>query len=198
MVQVSAMTLPDDDREIPSRGITGELFVESVPLGLHYLVDGQFFDPDTVKVIDPSVDQSGAYDWVLTPTFLYGGKAIFSVINDKGDRFTFLVRYQKASNGFGESWLVRVHHGNGKPVYLGKMSRRSDGAYLIETKQSANSPELCREVFRLSLRVIRGESRLPQGYSIVHCGKCPRCGRRIKPEESNRSMICPQCAERLP
>lgn len=135
--------------------------------------------------------------FTLTPDFLHGGRACFSVTTDAGRRHTFRVAHKEAEPPYPEAWFVHLQQSDERWRYLGKLS--TPGRPLAFWPTAKTPAEECREailVFRWALDHASGRS-LPPEWSLNHCGRCSRCGRRLLTLESNRLGIGPECLKKL-
>jgi hypothetical protein len=139
----------------------------------------------------------------MTPTVptvqsLYAGRAMFSIINPDGERYTFRIPYKEADAKYKyPSWFVRCQHGNNPWSYLGKLSPPNDAKRDLwsTSKSPVGTPEwqLAAKIFKFALAIIEGRRSLPSGYVLTHCGKCAVCGKRLKTEASIAAGIGPTC-----
>jgi len=130
----------------------------------------------------------------ITSRFVTAGRAIFTVSNPKGERYTFRITKKDASERgpmiFFAALLTGSNNENdytymgvvaGEQVRLTKASK-----YTTESKPVA--------VLAWALAVVNGKRNLPEGYAIRHEGRCGRCGRTLTVPESIDSGIGPECA----
>ena len=127
---------------------------------------------------------------MLTMQFVLGGKAIFTIDNGKGKHYTFSVK--RKENRWFVSLLTGPDNSNDF-TYIGMLNERGNFFLTKASKMTLDSVPV--KVFSWSIKVMQGESTLPEGYSIRHEGKCCRCGRRLTNPESLDTGIGPECAK---
>jgi len=129
---------------------------------------------------------------MLTPTFLYAGRAVLTVSNNKGQHYTFQVKQAKDWNQ-NTRYFVSLRTGENY-TYLGMFS--SDTLYPTKaSKMRKNSTPF--KVFNFAVRIINGVQELPAGYKIQHEGKCGKCGKPLTNPVSIETGIGPTCAGRI-
>lgn len=134
--------------------------------------------------------------------FILGGKAIFTVSNPTGERYTFKVNRKDAEPGspYGDqpTFFVKLLTGpdNGSDyTYLGLLT---EGGAVKLTRASRFTDETKPvKVIRWAAGLVFAGRDLPAGYAIHHEGRCGRCGRRLTVPESVESGFGPECAGRL-
>ena len=132
----------------------------------------------------------------VTPGFIGAGRAVFTVENPGGDRYTFRVAGKTFGGGrrllFGS--LLAGPDNTRDYVYLGVV----EGANLRLTGASrlpqGSTPV---RVLNWALGVVHGRNALPGGYAIHHEGRCGRCGRVLTVPESIRRGLGPRCAGKV-
>jgi len=131
----------------------------------------------------------------ITTRFVTAGRAIFTVSNPKGERYTFRITKKDDDRGvvfFGalltgsdnEHNYTYMGLVNGEAVRVTKASK-----YAQDSKPVA--------VLAWALAVVNGKRNLPEGYAIRHEGRCGRCGRTLTVPESIDSGLGPECAGRV-
>ena len=124
--------------------------------------------------------------------FFSGGKAIFTVGNDKGNHYTYKIRQPKGEN---KPFFVSMLTGPMNDydyTYLGIYNPNALNVYLTK-KSKYNEESIPVKVIRWAIRQIANKATLPVGYSIQHEGKCCRCGRTLTVPESIESGWGPEC-----
>ena len=132
---------------------------------------------------------------MLTRQFILAGKAIFTVSNDKGDRYTFRVTHKKGSERFAPAWFVALLTGPDNESdysYMGMLDAETGEARLTG-KSKFTKDSLPFKVACFGLRIVWGTQELPAGYAIHHEGYCGRCGRLLTVPESVDSGFGPEC-----
>jgi len=110
---------------------------------------------------------------MLTKEFLYAGRAVFTISNNKGEYYTFKVEAGK--NYKFSSFFVKWQSNNGS-VYLGMIKNDK----LVTTKASKlNEFSKVFQVFDFAVRIILGKQVLPEGYRIYHVGMCGKMRKNI-------------------
>ena len=131
--------------------------------------------------------------------FFFGGKAIFTVSNDKGKHYTYKVAKAKANANFqGEMFFVNVMTGSDNLTdytYMGILHKRD--CRMVTTKKSKVDPGDVRyKTAQWAINKILTGTELPEGYAIRHAGRCCACGRLLTNPESIEAGIGPECAKR--
>lgn len=133
---------------------------------------------------------------MISKDFLLAGRAIFTAVNASGERYTFRV-----------SRKAGVH----ASIYFGAVLQGADRANdyryvgIVDTTRmrlSATKKGLAPEsrAFRALdwiLMVVDGKRDLPEGYALMHAGRCGRCGRLLTVPESIVTGLGPECAEKM-
>ncbi len=136
---------------------------------------------------------------MLNKDFLLAGKAIFTVSNPSGVRYTYKVTKKDASLQFPETYFAKVLTGpcnTNDYTYMGILDT-SNGEVRM-TKASKYTPDtLPVKVLRWVAAVLLSGKQLPDGYNIHHEGKCGRCGRTLTVPESVESGFGPECIKRV-
>lgn len=136
---------------------------------------------------------------MITREFITAGRAIFTVSNNKGDRYTFQVTKKEANGQYPAVWFVALLTGpdnNTDYTYVGMLSADTGGVNLTR-KSRFNDQSTPVRVLRWALRNVWNNQEFPAGYAIRHEGKCGRCGRRLTVPESIDSGIGPECAKMM-
>jgi hypothetical protein len=151
-------------------------------------------EPVAVPVVDVTVTTSEpATADPLSREFITAGRAIFTISNGRGERFTFKVT--KPEDRFRGEYFASVMKGSDNESdykYCGMMS--GERFTLRATKGSkfgADTKEF--KVLAFALDVIAGRRALPAGYELLHAGKCGRCARTLTTPESIKRGIGPEC-----
>lgn len=136
--------------------------------------------------------------------FILGGKAIFTVSNPTGERYTFRVNRKEADARFDRwndgqpTFFVKLLTGPENSTdytYLGILTPAGD-VKLTKASRFTDETKPVR-VVRWALGLIFRGRRLPDGYSIHHEGRCGRCGRLLTVPESVDSGFGPECLGRM-
>jgi hypothetical protein len=137
-------------------------------------------------------------DFVITEEFLRGGLADFSVTDPAGFRHTFRVAHKPASGGYPEAWFVHVQAGSDRRRYLGKISVPGRPLRFWATAKTPSDDEAAAALKALdkALDAAAGRTPFPGGWSANHLGRCARCRKPLKTEESCRIGLGPACRQR--
>lgn len=130
----------------------------------------------------------------LTPAFVTAGKAIFTVSNPQGVRYTFRVKLPKEPRGEFFAAVLYGPQNESDYVYVGMVDGKT-GTLRTTRGSKVAADDVRTKVLAFALRVIWGRQALPAGYRIEHAGKCARCGRTLTVPESIRSGFGPECAQ---
>ena len=130
---------------------------------------------------------------MITTEFLGAGKAIFTVSNPQGERYTYKIRKKPDTPYFASVLYGPDNYTNYR--YLGVYIPNHQGRPELRLTRKSHYSEESRQarVFAWAIQVIHGEKELPTGYSIHHEGKCGRCGRRLTVPSSIESGFGPEC-----
>jgi hypothetical protein len=136
---------------------------------------------------------------MLNKTFITAGKAIFTVANPAGKRYTYRIKHRGPQNGYGPAWFVSVLTGpdnTSSYTYMGMLDPAT-GEVRLTAKSKFGGDSLPVKVVRWALGVLWAEKPVPEGYKVCHEGKCGRCGRTLTVPESVESGIGPECKKHL-
>jgi hypothetical protein len=135
---------------------------------------------------------------IKSPSFFIGGKAIFTVANNKGDHYTYRIRKHKSNEVFFVSLLTGPDN-NESYTYLGLYNPNNiEGQKVVTTAKSKyNSISTPVKVVNWAITMVFKGKNLPEGYSIQHEGKCCRCGRTLTTPESIENGIGPECSKMM-
>jgi len=134
--------------------------------------------------------------------FVLGGKAIFTVHNDKGQHYTYKVFANKTNRKWGAQWFVYLLTGpdnNHNYSYIGTLDSIT-GVVRITQASKMDSDSLPIKVVNWALQKIVWPNqlhKLPKGYGIKHEGRCGRCGRTLTTPESIECGIGPECLTKM-
>jgi len=131
----------------------------------------------------------------INERFLTAGRAIFTVSNPKGERYTYRISKKDTERGsiyFGS--LLTGSDNESDYTYMGLVTGDT-----VRTTAKSAYPATSKPVAVLgwALQVVNGKRTLPEGYAIHHEGRCGRCGRTLTVPESVESGIGPECALRM-
>lgn len=132
---------------------------------------------------------------MINRQFVLAGKAIFTVSNDKGNRYTFRVKHSEGNDRFPPAWFLSLLTGRDNEndyTYLGMIDAEM-GTIRLTAKSGFAKDTLPVKVAEFALRIIWGRQALPDGYAIHHEGHCGRCGRLLTVPKSVESGFGPEC-----
>lgn len=136
---------------------------------------------------------------MITRDFILAGKAIFTVSNDKGDRYTFRVDYKEGNAQWAPVWFIKLLTGPDNEndyTYLGKVDAEM-GKVVLTAKSKFAADSLPVKVANFGLRIAYGQQAMPAGYAMHHEGKCGRCARLLTVPESVDSGFGPECIKKV-
>jgi len=131
---------------------------------------------------------------IKDPKFFEGGKAIFTVHNDKGIHYTYKIS-KKPKWPFC-IYVLTGPDNNSNYTYLGVYNPNNFRVYLTG-KSKYKDDTMMVKVIRWAVARIGSGKPVPEGYGIKHDGRCCRCGRRLTTPESVDSGIGPECRKRM-
>lgn len=136
---------------------------------------------------------------MITRQFILAGKAIFTVSNDKGDRYTFRVTHKEGSDRFPPAWFLSMLTGpdNESDYSYISMIDAEMGTVRLTGKSKLTKDSLPLKVSEFGLRIIWGKQALPEGYAIHHEGFCGRCGKLLTVPSSVDSRFGPECIKKM-
>jgi hypothetical protein len=132
----------------------------------------------------------------INSRFVTAGRAIFTVSNPKGERYTFKITRKEDDRGvvFFAALLTGSDNEHDY-TYMGLVSSALTNASVRVTRASRYTQDSKPvAVLAWALAVVNGKRQLPEGYAIRHEGRCGRCGRTLTVPESIDNGIGPECA----
>jgi hypothetical protein len=135
---------------------------------------------------------------IKSPSFFIGGKAIFTVSNNKNEHYTYRIRKHKTDEVYFVSLLTGPDN-TSNYTYLGMYNPNRKGIMVLVTPKSKFKQDSTpvRVVNWAMTMVHCGCKELPEGYSIQHEGMCCRCGRTLTTPESIENGIGPECSKMM-
>jgi hypothetical protein len=141
---------------------------------------------------------------MITRDFVLAGRAIFTVAKAGGGHYTFRILKRKAFvrqlARFSEvrdayfAFLLAGPCNTSSYVYLGMVDPETLALRLTEkSKMLPGSVPVKTLVWALAR--VRNNDGLPTGWSILHAGRCGRCGRTLTHPESCESGFGPECVK---
>ena len=132
---------------------------------------------------------------MVTRQFILAGRAIFTVSNPKGERYTYRVTYSKGNDRYPPCWFIALLTGPNNEddyTYMGKIDAEM-GEVVLTAKSAYPKDAMPVRVANFGLMVAYGKRTLPDGYAIHHEGMCGRCGRLLTVPSSVDSGFGPEC-----
>jgi len=130
---------------------------------------------------------------MITSKFIFGGKALFTVENGKGDKFTYrLYTSRKYKDSYfieskGESVSSMTYSG-----YLTKKEGSTEVKY-FHGRSSSKEDDKNIKVLMWAINQVINRKKFPEGYSINHQGICGCCGRDLTDAKSRQIGLGPVC-----
>lgn len=124
--------------------------------------------------------------------FMLAGKACFTVDNGKNTHYTYKVIKSKGNNSVYFVMVLTGPDNTAHYSYLGLLDKDT-GAIRQTHKSKINENAQSFKVARWIMSILWGSNKTPDGYSILHAGKCCRCGRKLTDPESLILGIGPEC-----
>lgn len=133
---------------------------------------------------------------MITREFLTAGRAIFTVSNPKGERYTFRARREtKAVRG--DLFDVGLLTGPDNESSYQRVCRLYGDNLKIGWRGGPFPPESKPfKVFKWVVGLLQANKLPPAGYAIQHAGRCGRCGRLLTVPESIESGLGPECSKK--
>jgi len=139
---------------------------------------------------------------MINTDFVYAGKAVFVVRNDKGNAVTVRVRKgvekinPRTGKPYDPAYFVSTRNNNAPWTYLGALPvpTATDRKLKFTAKTVINDETIQQKrIVDWALRVIAGETELPSGYDIHHSGRCGRCSKLLRDPISIERGLGPEC-----
>lgn len=140
-------------------------------------------------------------------TFLFGGKAIFTLFNEETHtRYTYLVEKKAYKIGLKEGscyWvsLLTGPHNISDYTYLGSLRTDKDRTFTLSIKSRVGQADLpsVQAISWLLARIASFERGAREDVTagplkFWHAGRCGRCNRALTVPESLAQGIGPECA----
>lgn len=134
---------------------------------------------------------------MITREFMTAGRAIFTVSNPRGERYTYKVKRElKAIRGDIFTALLLV--GPDNESSYSKVCRLYGREMKVGWRGGMFPPESKPfKVFAWLVRLLDAGKQPPPGYEIRHAGRCGKCGRLLTVPESIESGIGPECSKKM-
>jgi len=133
--------------------------------------------------------------------WFFGGNATFTVENPQGEYYTFKVNRPKVDErNPNPPYFIKVMTGpdnESSYTYMGVLKRHGDLAGTVKLTRGSKVQADDRRI-RIAEWAIRKvlTNTIPQGYKIMHAGRCCVCGRKLTTPESIARGIGPKCEGR--
>lgn len=129
--------------------------------------------------------------------FFFGGNATFTVDNGKGKHYTFKVRRKEANDNFqNEVFFLSVMWGTDNENdyrYMGVL--KYDGIVRLTRGSKVSADDNRLKVAQWAIKKVLTGTELPDGYAIMHAGRCCKCGRKLTNPASIENGVGPECAK---
>ncbi|MFW5871475.1 MAG: DUF6011 domain-containing protein [bacterium] len=134
--------------------------------------------------------------------FVMAGKAIFTVYNDKGEHYTYRVKKSDEKGTWGVKWFVQLLTGSNNIehyTYVGVLEPNSGTVRMTKNSKYLPNNKSVKVVNWALGKIVWPErwDKLPEGYGIIHEGRCGRCGRVLTTPESIKIGIGPECIKKM-
>lgn len=135
--------------------------------------------------------------------FILGGKAEFSIIQDATSTSKKVIMRYEVSKSIDNSkiYFVSTECNTSRIVkYHGYLLRTRDGI-----KFKRGNAKISDENFNIRsikglmwvIKVLELRGCIPGSVHVIHHGRCSRCGRKLKDEESLRYGLGPECRKKV-
>lgn len=132
----------------------------------------------------------------LNKQFFTGGRAIFTVQNDKDEHYTFKISQPKGENKPYFASLLTGPDNTSSYTYIGIFNPITGTVFLTRNSRYTEETKAVR-IIRWAIKKVWNNETLPPGYDIRHEGKCGCCGRKLTTPESLDRGIGPECWSRI-
>jgi hypothetical protein len=132
---------------------------------------------------------------MISKDFALAGRAIFTIKNANGDRYTFRIAKKRGSDDVFFAGVLTGQNNESDYRYVGMVNPRT--MRLQATGKGLPSTAQAFRTLDWILMILAGKRELPAGYVLMHAGKCGRCGRTLTVPESIESGIGPECASKM-
>lgn len=138
---------------------------------------------------------------MITKDFVLAGRALFTVSNGKGTRYTYRVNLKPGDDRYPAQWFVKLLTGPDNTddrncyTYIGKVL--ADGKVKMTAASKYTEDSLPVKVLGWALGIIFRGGSLPEGYAIHHEGRCARCGAVLTVPSSITSGFGPECVKHV-
>lgn len=124
---------------------------------------------------------------MISAKFIFAGKAVFTVENNKGEKFTYKLNKSKKYPG---SFFLDVKEG--RYFEQGGWLKEA-GLDYFKGYSRFTSEDKAIKVLLWALGKVVKQEKLPEGYSINHEGMCGKCGKELTDTLSIKVGLGPIC-----
>lgn len=136
---------------------------------------------------------------MINRQFVTAGKAIFTVSNPTGERYTYRVTHKAGTEQYAPVWFVALLTGPDNQedyTYMGILDAET-GAVRLTKKSKYQDDTKAVRVIRWALGIVYNNGTMPEGYAVHHEGRCARCCRPLTVPESVISGFGPECLKKV-
>ena len=144
---------------------------------------------------------------ITNQVFFEMGRAKFVVHNDKGDKYTYKINKKEGKwtnprtgitadtvtyfvsclDGGNDSWM--------NYQYVG-MYRPETGELKLTGKSTTDQKII--KIFQWAVDTVRNDKTIPEGYGVLHVGRCCKCAKQLTDPTSISIGIGPDCLKNNP
>ena len=126
--------------------------------------------------------------------FALAGRAHLTLVSEKsGDRLTFRIKQRKPGEGPHFVGVLTGTDNTSSYSYLGTIYQ--DGGYKHGRKSKIGEDSISAKAFKWFHSTVLSRGVMPPQLTVMHEGKCGRCGRMLTVPESIERGIGPECAK---
>jgi len=131
--------------------------------------------------------------------FLLGGKAEFTIINEKSkNKYTYRFIRNESNKTV---YFIRIVYENGKDYYIGYFTIAGEPVSIPQTPRISNKiDDADRQAFEIIswlIQILYRQNRMPIGCEIQHNGRCSVCNRTLTNPKYVEIGIGPECLSKL-
>lgn len=133
---------------------------------------------------------------MLSPEFLFAGRASFVFESPQGEHVTVSVRQRKDDPRFS----ISLRHMNAPWKYAGSstVEDMTASGRITKTHKSQLSTAVPEDVRLMTIasyamKLIANSLPIPTGYRLAHTGRCGKCGKLLRDAESTALGLGPVC-----
>ena len=140
----------------------------------------------------------------ISKQFVLAGRASFVTENLKGESITISVKKAekpkinpKTGAPYPLSYFIKLRHQNESWKYVGILQEK-DFTIRLTAKSEFTDADIPYKVVSWVLGIIFSGEDMPDGYRLEHTGRCCKCGKMLRDDESIRLGIGPECIKAFP